>query len=301
MADRRASLWLVVVLLAAVAFGAAAALLAAPPGAAPTTTGSSFSGQVSFQLVGLGILVFFGAVTVFHYLNGRSNGVMRLGNRVLVTYLVTFLLCVGFILVARTIGPTVYAELGGGPAPGTNGTGSVPGGPNGTGTNQTPSVPLGAIPLAGIQVPGWLVLVAIVVVAVALSAIAVPYAIARSEVRLSRTAAGPPAREEFAEALRALEDPSTTDARTIIVALYAKLLVRVRGSFERLDVMSPREIELACVTDLHLARATAAELTALFEEARYSSHALPAASATRARAALARALVDLDAGPRVGP
>ena len=81
------------------------------------------------------------------------------------------------------------------------------------------------------------------------------------------------------------------DARRRIVRAYGELLRTVGHDLDRVDRATPRELAGQLVDRLGVQPATATEITALFEEARYSSgHPMPADAVDRAERALRRAL-----------
>jgi hypothetical protein len=121
-----------------------------------------------------------------------------------------------------------------------------------------------------------------------------------SRGRYATVPEGPsPSRRAVADALAALEAQPYGDPRAVIVALYARLLVQVEPRLDGIEHYTPREIERVAVASLGVGGETARTLTGLFEEARYSTHPMDSDDSARARAALARALDEMDA--RVPP
>jgi hypothetical protein len=80
------------------------------------------------------------------------------------------------------------------------------------------------------------------------------------------------------------------DRRSILLA-YAALLRLLSDRRERTEELTPREIEQTLLTQFRLDRGAARELTALFEEARYSTHPLAPSEAARAGRLLRRLAV----------
>lgn len=296
---RGTSLWLLVILLVALTFGAAAALLAGP--AAPfTPTPPGQSQPLPYSLLelifGWSTVALVGLWLLLHLIERRRSGSVGLPGRAVVSFLVAFLLIVGFIVIVRSgiLGPGVLSPekpVGGNDSTGVNVT------PTGHANNST--LPgFGSIPIAGWQVPGWLFFVLLVGVAVAAVVVGLPLAAALRKHPFRP--AGPPAtatRIDFTEALAALDGSTSADVRTVIVALYARLLGRIGPSLEKVDAMSPREIEGECVHRLRIRSKTAHELTTLFEEARYSKHTLAPETLPTARRVFAQAIDDLDHPP----
>jgi len=77
------------------------------------------------------------------------------------------------------------------------------------------------------------------------------------------------------------------DVRTVILACYHRFCALLRGKGLAAQApMTPREIEVAAVHELHVTRDAAGTLTSLFEEARYSLHALGEDARSRSLASL---------------
>ncbi|MCI4367644.1 MAG: DUF4129 domain-containing protein [Thermoplasmata archaeon] len=287
---------LAVFLIAAVAFGAAASLLAAPS-TAPTyvlsgTSNSNSSGAV-LQLGGLVIIGAVGAWLVYRVakFTPMPGHTIALG-----TCLVIFLFCIGFLVAAHYVGGAPGAASR--TQIGHNGTGGkgVPPGPGSIGNNGSGNGT--GVPPTWFSFPVWLpyaVLLGGVTVAVL---VALPFAVA---VMREREQKPPPLetresiRSTITQAIRDLDAMASMDPRRRIIAVYAQLLARIDAGKGGLEALTAREIEVECTTRLRVTPATAHELTNLFEEARYSSHPMTEPSVERARAALNRALADLDA------
>ncbi|MCI4360467.1 MAG: DUF4129 domain-containing protein [Thermoplasmata archaeon] len=101
-------------------------------------------------------------------------------------------------------------------------------------------------------------------------------------------------RRSLEEALASLAAAEPTDAREIIIGLYARLLSTVAPYLDEVDTATPREIARICVQRFGIGSEPAVELTHLFEEARYSSHPFTDAQVARARRALESALLHLN-------
>ncbi|MCI4363090.1 MAG: DUF4129 domain-containing protein [Thermoplasmata archaeon] len=83
------------------------------------------------------------------------------------------------------------------------------------------------------------------------------------------------------------------EVRARIFELYGALLAAVAPALGELRARTPREVEWLSVRYLGLTPGTARNLTALFEEARYSSHAIRPEALPSARLALQELLRDL--------
>lgn len=288
------SLWVFVVLFAALALGGAAALLTAPVATNPP---SYFYAPFDITVGEAGWLVIAVAVAwlVAHVVKRVHNGTALLPGRAIAVGILAILLAVAFVFVARF----------GGPPPTPAGEQSSPGGPgppptatvNNTTTNPTNNA-TAFLPfqLGGWSIPGWVVFAALLGVAAVVGVVALPLYLSARRTAGRPTASPPPgdARSDFAAALRTLSDPDAADVRATIIALYARLLARIGPLLGSVETRSPREIEGACVARFGIRPPTARALTALFEEARYSTHPLDDAAGRRARETFRQALADLD-------
>jgi uncharacterized protein DUF4129 len=271
-------------ILAPVVLGVGAALLVGPLPAARLAVAPT-PAHTSLELIGIvitGLLLFVVAAVVLPIIFGqrRSYG-PRVVTNVFAYFVVAILILIALHLVAPGAPPS---------GSGTAANGSIsPPPPTGNRTNLSVGFP------GGILLPGWVLYLIIAVVAVALGAIAVPLGIRRREGRLA-VPARPPTddrRSALEEAIVGL-DESTLVPRERIILVYRRLLQRVGPRAGDLDRMTAREIETACRTSLGIGASSARELTALFEEARYSDHEIAETMVVRARAALAAALADLE-------
>lgn len=278
---------LAVFLVVAFAIGLAATFLAAPsaqPGPTPAAQGP---GAVSYNVIGwisVALIVVIVGGLIVRRLFARSEGSI---GRPLFSYLVVFLLAVLFLVAVRFVDPGAVGidQL---PPPGSSPPPPPPGG-NGTGANNSTFLPLPLTP----HLPGWVLYVAIAVAAL-IAVLVVPVVVAR-RAPVTEPIGGPATvRRTLAEALAALSDPSTATPRDVVIRLYGQLLVRVGPRLESLEAATPREIERTCVNEFGIRADHARGLTALFEEARYSTHPFTDREVEQARSALALALDDLD-------
>jgi hypothetical protein len=276
-------------LLVAVLLGVAAALLtgAPPTPKIPPSQNGTFVTWSDLQIFGyavIGLIVLWVVYRVVLRVRDPSatGGLGRLG----VSFVVAFALCLLFLVVAHLIAH----PAGGGaaaPSPLQNMTGPPPM------QNTTPGSPSN-VTIGSTQFPGWTLYVGILVVGAFLAIVAVPavYALLRRPPPApDRAAVG--AREAIASTIARLESDPAADPRELIIALYGQLLHRVGPRIDDLDSRTAREVERAAVTQLRLPAAAARDLTALFEEARYSPHAMGPRDSARARAALERILDSL--------
>jgi Domain of unknown function (DUF4129) len=283
-------------LLVALLLGVAAALLtgAPPTPKTPPSQNGAFVSYSDLQIFGylvIGLLVAWVAYRILQRLRDpSSSGLGRLG----AVFVVAFALCLVFLVAAHLI---VHPVSAGTTPPSTvqNMTGPPPAG-NGT-PGSTSNVTVGST-----QFPGWALYVGILVVGAFLAIVAVPavYGLLRRPPPPPDRGAAGAAHEAIAAAIARLDADPTVDPRELIIALYGQLLQRVGPRIEDLDSRTAREVERAAVTQLRLPAAAARDLTSLFEEARYSPHALGPRDSERARAALGRILDSLGADAEPG-
>jgi hypothetical protein len=292
--DRRRWTLLVVVLLA-LGFGVVAALIASPSHQSPSSPTTQpyrpVPAVIFVELLWIGVPAFFG-IWVLNLILTR----VRDGNAIpvvpaLVMFLVVALLLVGILALAGIVHP--FGGLA--PSPPTNSTGTGSSGGSGTGVNGScknctgngtgppltyPTWALDDLAYAGI---GLVVLLVIVyLVAVRLSSAGPDTEDAREAVR-----------RELYRALQKLADSASADPREIILALYARLLLRLQPRVATTDPLTPREIERVLVDELGIRAAPAQLLTRIFEEARYSHRPIATDSVERTREALEQVLADL--------
>jgi hypothetical protein len=274
---------LAALLVGSLVAGIAVTFLSAP--AAPNVSGGrgavpeSVSIVLDFSVVLLLALV--GGVVLYAALAPRAIRVTGVGPGILSLFLVslTFLLLVHFVVPFHSVSvpENQTNSTGPGTVPTTNATP-----PNGT---------FGPLPISGI--PGWtayIVLGIVVLVAVVFLAPALRARGSGSEAEPTEAAE---VRRSLESALESLAASDPTDARQIIIGLYARLLETVGPYLDHLSTATPREIELVATRQFGIAPAPAAQLTRLFEEARYSTHPFTDAQVARARSALEAALLQV--------
>lgn len=283
-----------VLVLAALFLGVAAALLSgAPPNpvSLPAQSGT-FITYGELEVVGFVIVGAFAAWFVYRLVQRLRDpsgaDLLRLPTLVFVVILV---LMAAFVAIARLEPGHPVRE--GSSGPGTNGT-MPPSPPSGNGLPSNVS-------FGSTSIPGWAVYVGVIAIVAIVALLVVPLTLAlRSKSRPSAARpiadASARARAEIAATLARLEADPDADPRALILALYARLLGALEPRVGDLGPRTARELERAAVVDLGLPPSEARELTGLFEEARYSAHALGAADSQRARTALGRILAALGSG-----
>ncbi len=291
---------LLVALLVALAVGAASSLLigaATSSGAPPPHISELF---LPNALIAWAILVFLGLLIGLFVYQRLANGTVGVPSRAVANLLVVILILILLVAFFR-----VYT--GGGPAP----TGSVPISSNGTSpppslTNNSTAAnltPIGNVtPFLLPGVPPWVPFAVIAAAVVVIAVVAVPAA--RALVRSRREEGGP--RLARVEAVRrvkaALEEAHRQldlgdDPRRVIIALYTEFLERIAPLIGWVGPETPEEIRTRHLIALGIRSNAATALTRLFEEARYSSHALEPAHLTDAREAIRAAIEDLGNRP----
>lgn len=277
----------------AVALGAAAALLAAPaaPGGYVPPTAQPVLGASAYGILGWAILGLVALWLGYEVYKRVVHGRMPIPGRVASAFLGALLVMLVFVLVVRFVVP---GHPGGPAQTPTNHTGT----PGKTINNSTTKPILG--PINGTsppeQFPAWLVYLGLIGAAAVAALFVVPYFLFRSPKGLTPggDAVSPTAAlSDLERAIAALRSSGPSDARAVIIALYAQLLQRAGRGLGDLEPLTPREIEWNIGSRLRLPVANLRELTALFEEARYSTHELPASYAERARSAIGRALEEI--------
>ncbi|MCI4356189.1 MAG: DUF4129 domain-containing protein [Thermoplasmata archaeon] len=293
----RASPLALVFILAAVLIGVAAALLSGPPAPSPSFLSEpGFTVGYSALQVFSGVVIALVVIWIVYRVVQRirdPSGAQSMG-RSMVVFLVMFLLFLGFIAISHLI---AYPPANT-PASGPNGNGMM-----GPPPHPVPPMgaPLGNLTFGSWSVPGWTGYVVVLGIAVVVVLVAIPLAVAlRPRNSGPRVVPAPTiaerTRAEIADTLEQLESDPNADPRAVIVALYARLLVAIDPKIENAEARTARELESLSVERLALPPAAARELTALFEEARYSVHAMTRDDGVRARAALQRILAALDVG-----
>jgi hypothetical protein len=295
--DRRGGTLVLVVLLA-LGFGVVAAFIASPSQATPGSPSNHPYQPVPaiiFVLVlAIGVPTFV-AIWIINLVLTR----IRDGNTVpttaavvaLVTFLVIALVLVGLLALAG-----VFHHLGPGtePAP-TNSTGTGSSGGGGTGVNGSCKNCTGNATGPPITYPTW-ALGGIALVGVALAGLlALVYFVALRQAPGGDGSEDPreAVRREFRRALQKLAESDPEDPREIILALYARLLLRLQPRVASTEPLTPREIERVLVDALGIRAAPAQQLTRIFEEARYSHRPVAAGTVELTREALQQVLTDL--------
>ena len=286
-----------VVLVVALLLGLTAALLLSPSPSSnnvallPQTTAPNLPGWVvPFAALAL-IGVTFGAY-LLRRLTGGTGSDGQMG-----AFLVTaLLLTVGFAVLFHLIHPAVSDQssnrtVGGTPPPPPNGTGTcpTPGTCSGPGLPGAPAAPW----FEGIAIYGGIIALAVAAIFL------VPWAfsIRARPADLGGASSPEEARADLQQALDRLSELRPgDDARVQIIRAYGELLGKVRDRLPSMETSTPREIAAQCALSLGIRPETAAELTGLFEEARYSrDRPLPAGAVGRAETALRNALAELQA------
>jgi hypothetical protein len=287
-----------VVLVAALLIGVAAALLSgAPPTPpnVPSTPGTfvSYSDLVVFGYVVIGSVVVWIAYRFVQRIRDPSGA--RMMSPLATLWVTMFLVFLGFLVIVRFLLHPPAASSGRG-APGNNSTGMPVPPPPGGGTP-------GNFVIGPVSAPGWEGYLVVIVVAVVLAAVAIPlsgYLVNRRREEAESERTGPTAlqrsRAEIAATLSALESDPNADPRALVEALYGRLLSSLDERVGGVEARTAREIERQAVRTLGLPAPAARELTALFEEARYSPHRITSAEVDRARRALQGILNRIDAG-----
>ncbi len=152
-----------------------------------------------------------------------------------------------------------------------------------------------------IGIPPWVALAAMGILGAVAGLLMTPGALARllDRPRSGRAAGRSEAdlgaiRTGLSSACAAIE--SGEDPRATIVRLYGRFLESVGPAVSQLESATPREIERALRQRFRLAGEVAEALTRMFEEARYSSHPIPAPAAERYVQAMRSAERDLFLG-----
>ncbi|MCI4322849.1 MAG: DUF4129 domain-containing protein [Thermoplasmata archaeon] len=290
-----------------VGLGAAAALLAVPSsaGAGKAATPSFASALFPSWAVLLGAEVvfpiFLGAFILFLYARVRSGEQSFAGGLALMGFSV-IAIGVLFVWLFQVIHYPGYQWFQGA-------QGSPP-------SNQTIVPPVGqSVPpgnQTGNPIPGssggpswwaslvdWLPIVGGIVAALVVALLVLPK-LAPPQAPETEESTEAPAKRALEEAIDSL-DREGSDPRLAIRAAYARLLLRAQNRLPPLDPATPREIEELLVHRLRVAPSVAGELTALFEEARYSTHPLGPETVERARRLLGQALAEMEPRARSGP
>ena len=286
----------VVFLLVALGLGAVAVLLTAVPPALPASPGGGSTGPPLFgtvtTLLGWSVLALVGVWLAVHFAQRWRTGATSVPGRMYAVLIAIFLVGVALFGVLRfvaTPGPAdAYGPSAPGPNTSKNASGSTP--------SNNSTAPVG-LPPAFSGIPGWVGYALLAVGIVAVAAVLVPVLARMAQPRSGRRP-GPTSdrRQELERAIRALSTPpAEATARERIIAAYAALLGRLEDRGEELGTRTVREIERGSLRHHQIPDQSAHDLTALFEEARYSPHELGEAEVDRVRRALERALASLPA------
>lgn len=161
----------------------------------------------------------------------------------------------------------------------------------------TNSTGLGASPT--LTIPSWGVLAIVAAVTVCVGIFAAPGVVSLLVGRRREGWGGgiggghdrTEAQTAFAEAARAIDRGD--DPRETIVRLYLRLLYRFGPRLGDVDHLTPEEIRTMVLAPLNVRVDASEAVTRLFEEARYSTHALGPEAANRCREALGWVEADL--------
>ncbi len=279
----------------AVGIGIVAVLLSGGVSPTPPPTPSSGAGggllnAVTTEEAGLITIGLFGGVLVYWTVQRFRRGVQTLPAQFLIGAFAIFCVALVFLALVHLFvhaGPPTGQTLGTGNPTNSTGTHTPALENNSTGNLTGPfiSLPPGW--------PWWTPYAALGAVGLIVGGLAVPYAWSRSRSMLSVAALPPPSTAQTAvgAALDSLD--GSADPRTAIIAMYARLLASVGGRAGPTDAKTARELARILVDGLGVSPGVAGELTARFEEARYSKQALREDAVPRARTALRQALDEL--------
>jgi hypothetical protein len=302
----RPSFLLLVLLVSALAVGAAVSLLVSarsagpPPPVGPTTELVLPPWVLSVAILAFGLAI----VLPVAYFALRSPKAQGLDTRYIVaalSLLLSIMVAIALLHLVSPRGgfPTSIEQTP--PPAGTTNNSTPPA----TNASPAPNHGGGILDDLSFQPPPWLLfaLASVVLVVVALAAVP-PLSEYLSDRRESRRlrSQSTEIRKSVQRALRdAARDLATaTDPRALILALYATLLARIEPLASGLDHSTAEEIRTDHLTRLGIRPSAAEDLTRVFEEARYSSHALGPPQVERATAAIRAAEHDLapaGAGP----
>lgn len=283
----------VVLLITALAVGAAASIVASartassPPVPGTPTTEVYLSDQVWIAAC---VLLFLAIAVplVYDRIRGASTAIP---GRTLVVTLTIVLVLILFVVAARFLGVGGGGfQFGPGAGNSTNNSTTIPA-VNG---NNTTIGNGGTLTFLSFDVPSWVLLPLIAVVGIFVAVVAVPRVRSYLQDRADSGTDSVPS-EEVRGALgaAAMELAHGSDPRDVILRLYARLLNRVEPVAGNIDPATPEEIRSSHLVRLGIRPEAARALTRLFEEARYSTHALGPEAAARAAKAIAEAEKDL--------
>lgn len=293
-APRRAapafSLSWVLILGIALAVGGAAALLTASAAAPSTSSTSPTLLQLSESAVEWVLVAGVLAVIGYMIVDRLRQGSVPYPTRILAVLLTVIVLLTVFAVAGRTFGggnlpPLTPVSIG-------SNDSSSSGNSSGPGTNATGPGPYGPFDLS---LPPWLLFALVAVVALIGTAVAVRVFAARARSR-SPPRAAPSEKEvrqllvQASAALDADEEP-----RIVLIQLYGLLIERLTPFAGDTQRQTAEEIRVGHLMRLGIGAGTAREITHLFEEARYSPHPIGPTELARAKAAIDRAIAELDA------
>jgi hypothetical protein len=267
---------LLLLIAVGVVVGAAAVLLVGPTPKLPPAPSTGGELWISLPFWAVGLLALLPIVVGFAgvLMRRRTEGSVRFPLRVIAVVVTSLMVVLVLLLVFRGSGGggVVYIIT---PAPPHNNTTSNT--TNGTGT------PLGGATAGTFwSIPAWAVAVGVAAV-VGLGAV-VGWLSLRPErgsgPKPPPLTADPEARAALSAAAGDLERGA--DPRTVILRLYARLLSRVGPWTGDLAPWTPEEIRVGNLAAIGLSGPSVEALTRLFEEARYSSHAMGPEAANRA-------------------
>ncbi|HYM39516.1 MAG TPA: DUF4129 domain-containing protein [Thermoplasmata archaeon] len=192
---------------------------------------------------------------------------------------VAMILAFGIFMALLLLWPQIVSRVG---RTGSAGNVSGNGGANATAIPSAGGIPLGIFLAAA-------VFGAVVALALFL----------RVGLNLGRRGPAGPIRQGRLAAVRAVETAISElqlggDVRTVVLACYARFcyFLGARGIAEQ-EPLTPRELEGLAITRLAVSHDSAESLTSLFEEARYSEHALGESDRDRAVQSLEQIRADL--------
>jgi hypothetical protein len=299
-ARRPALRGLLFLLVMAIGFGLLAAFLASPLPNAPAPSKSSSnsfqsSSYVPSDYLAIAILAVFFGFIAFQVFGRFQGGRVPIPTQFVALALAAFLVGGAFLLVVHFVETT--ATGGGQNATNSSGAGgsSTSSAPTPNGTSNGTLLPI--YPIPGEPRVSWFDLGLIVLVLGVVIAVVIVARLEPTEGDGSGGDDGSAARlrKELEGSLRRLEQDPEADPREVIRALYHRLLLALRPRLGTLEMYTVREVEAVIVTAYGVRAENAHELSALFEEARYSHHPLGRLEAERAKRALQGVLLDVEA------
>jgi len=241
------------------------------PGLSPISLADALPLIWGAALLFLGALV---ALSIYALVHGRTPSHKRGSSGYLQRLVMLMIVFLGILLLGRQLtgppsGDTTSGGDGGGPGDG----GVIPTDAAGT--------------IAGIPLAVFLVAAFFAGLVVLWFVIRLPPSAASPAPARPRVAPQEPAKEAVVDAIRDLE--AGGDIRSAILLCFHRFcgLLGARG-IQRQASLTPRELEGLAVEQLHVSPEATADLTSLFEEARYSDHALREEHRYRALTSLER-------------